>query len=529
MKRYAHYLSLLLLTLTAIACSPNDESISPVTPHGAQPMRIEVTAQPFAPGDEEARTRGHDYYWGDEFRFEKDEQIGIIGIKNGTVIYNNYAYKYNGSSWSPVDDAKFCYFEQGMKYIAYYPYSSKMDGKKSKEEILAAFEVPTTQSSPIPSPLIKDEIDLMYSEVSPTTSTLSFEMEHALVLLLFPFPQAKLEWDGQTLYSTFDKNEISNLSFTVDGVKYTINMDNDFGNIKLLVKPGSNIKIVCKLQFKTNILSCEAQVTLKANTSYTVRRKCKISSSGMNAVGNKFCMRQSDKFGFPCPTTNIPEGCIEIGTIARTYGLGGHLYVGARPVKVQDENGNATTVYGNTDNYYTPYNTEIYYKSDDTGKAAGEWNGYVISKLRFQDYFYTYDSPVSNDDVMNILGGTRNQDLSNLSYQAFTRSYNAANNPNTALRAKFPVFKPLYDTNSELFKQTPKNTSKWFLPGILEFHMLSESIPNMNQWLTDYPKNNAKYLYYYFHDYFANWHTIYENTSTNPGWRFNEFLYILAF
>lgn len=113
MKRYAHYLSLLLLTLTAVACSPDDEDSSPtslVTPHGAQPMQIEVTTQPFAPGDEEAQTRGHDYYWGDEFRFERDEQIGIIGIKNGTVINNNYAYKYNGSSWSPVDDAKFCDF-----------------------------------------------------------------------------------------------------------------------------------------------------------------------------------------------------------------------------------------------------------------------------------------------------------------------------------------------------------------------------------------------------------------------------------
>ena len=106
MKRYAHYLSLLLLTLTAVACSPDDESISPVTPHGAQPMRIEVTAQPFAPGDEETKTRG---YSGDNFRFEKDEQIGIIGIKNGTVIINNYAYKYNYSSLSPVDDAKLYY------------------------------------------------------------------------------------------------------------------------------------------------------------------------------------------------------------------------------------------------------------------------------------------------------------------------------------------------------------------------------------------------------------------------------------
>lgn len=523
MKRYAHYISLLLLTLTAVACSPDDEDSSPMTPHGAQPMQIEITTQAFAPGDEEAQTRGHS---GDNFKFEKDEQIGIIGIKNGTVIHNNYAYKYSGSSWSPVDDAKFCYFEQGMTYIAYYPYSSKMDGKKSKEEILAAFEVPTTQN-------FSPQTDLMYSEISPITTTLSFQMEHALALLSFPFPQAKLEWDGETLYSTFDKDEISKPDFTVGGVSYTINMDNNAGDIKLLVKPGNSKKIVCKLWFKTNsgnaTLSCETQVTLKANTSYTVKRKYLISPSYMTEVGKKFCMRQSDKFGFPCPTTNMPEGCIEIGTIACKGGLGGNLMVSSRPVKVSDENGSETIVYGNSGNYNTPSNTEKYYKSDGTGKTAGEWNGYVISKLRFQDYFYTYDSPVSNDDVMNILGGTKNQDLSKLSYQAFTRSYNAANNSNTALRAKFPVFKPLYDTNSELFKQTPKNTSKWFLPGILEFHTLSVSIPNMNQWLTDYPKNNAKYPYYYYQNYFANWRNIYEGTTSKPGWRFNDFLYILAF
>ena len=96
---------------------------------------------------------------------------------------------------------------------------------KSKEEILAAFEVPTTQN-------FNPQIDLMYSEVSPTTSTLSFKMEHALVLLSFPFPQAKLEWEGETLYSMFDKNEISKPSFTVGGVKYTINMDNNVGETR---------------------------------------------------------------------------------------------------------------------------------------------------------------------------------------------------------------------------------------------------------------------------------------------------------
>ena len=497
MKRYVHYLSLLLLTLTAIACSPNDESISPVTPHGAQPMRIEVTAQPFAPGDEEARTRGHDYYWGDEFRFEKDEQIGIIGIKNGTVIYNNYAYKYNGSSWSPVDDAKFCYFEQGMKYIAYYPYSSKMDGKKSKEEILAAFEVPTTQSSPIPSPLIRDEIDLMYSEVSPTTSTLSFEMEHALVLLLFPFPQAKLEWDGQTLYSTFDKNEISNPSFTVDGVKYTINMDNNVGNIKLLVKPGSNIKIVCGVSVN-NIgygpLSCESQVVLKANTSYTVRRKFKIPSDDMTKEGTKFCMRQSDNFGFPCPVANMPEGCIKIGTVAVA---GSTAMKGAvmcqKDLAVSFENDNGQTEWATICNQfdYTPYNQQTYYTKSNSGKTADKWRGYVVSDFVYNGKYCTSYSNTSNDDVINALGGTRNPAMNNFSYQGFTRSYNVVNN--TALRDKFPVFKPLYDVNSELYKQTPSNTSKWFLPGILEHNLIKSYFEGKTQWLTDYPTNRARY------------------------------------
>lgn len=520
MKPYAHYLFFLLLTLTATACSPDDEESSPTIPHGAQPMQIEVTTQPFAPGDEEARTRG---YSGDNFKFEKDDQIGIIGIKNGTIINNNYAYKYDGSSWSPVNDTKFCHFEQGMKYIAYYPYSSKMDDKKSKEEILAAFKVPTTQN-------FSPQADLMYSEISPTTATLSFNMEHALALLSFPFPQAKLEWEGQTLYSTFGKDQISDPEFIVGDVKYTINMDNNAGDIKLLVKPGNNIKITCKLQFKlkwVSSLSCEAQVTLKANTSYTVIRKFKISASNMKEEGIKFCMRQNDKFGFPCPTTNMPEGCIEIGTIARQGNMGGHLMVSGNPVTIMNYNNgySETTVYGANPNYYTPNNNETYYRSDGTGKAAKDWNGYVISNLPFNDYFYTYDgTAISNNDVMNLLGGTKNQDLSQLSYQAFTRSYNAVNNSNATLKARFPVFKPLYDPNSELLKRTPKNTSKWFLPGILEFHMLSSASKNeKKQWLTDYPKDNARYPYFYF-GRFTDMHSIYV-----PEWKFDTSRYILAF
>ena len=484
MKRYAHYLSLLLLTLTAIGCSPDDESISPVTPHGAHPMRIEVTAQPFAPGDEETKTRG---YSGDNFKFEKDEQIGIIGIKNGTVIINNYAYKYNGSSWSPVDDAKFCYLEQGMKYIAYYPYDSKMDGKKSKEEILAAFEVPTTQN-------FNPQIDLMYSEVSPTTSTLSFKMEHALVLLSFPFPQAKLEWEGETLYSMFDKNEISKPSFTVGGVKYTINMDNNVGDIKLLVKPGSNIKIVCGVSV-TGIgngpLSCESQVTLKANTSYTVRRKFKIPSDYMIQDGGKFCMRQSDNFGFPCRIQNIPEGCIQIGTVILKI-MHGEIYP-SNGIEVNVEGATWLTVIekGNP----LPRNEQTYLRPDGTGKKASEWRGYVLSTYVYNGKYCTSYSNTSSNDVMDALGGTRNPAMKNFSYQGFTRSYNVVNN--TALRDKFPVFKPLYDGSL----QQPKNTSKWFLPGIFEHYAIMRipsNDPEPSQWLTDYPTNEAKYPICYF-------------------------------
>lgn len=531
MKRYAHYLSLLLLTLTAVACSPDDEDSSPMTPHGAQPMQIEVTTQPFAPGDEEAQTRGHDYYWGDEFRFESDEQIGIIGIKNGTVIINNYAYKYSGSSWSPVDDAKFCYFEQGMKYIAYYPYSSKMDGKKSKEEILAAFELPTTQSSPTPNPLIRDEIDLMYSEVSPTTSTLSFKMEHALTLLLFPFPQAKLEWDGQTLYSTFDKNEISNPSFTVGGVKYTINMDNNVGNIKLLVKPGSNIKIVCGVSVN-NIgygpLSCETQVTLKANTSYTVRRRCKIPSDDMTKKGTKFCMRQSDNFGFPCPVTNMPDGCIKIGTVAvaGSAAMRGALMCQKDfAVNIENDDGSSKWEYICKATYYTPYNKQTYYTKSGSGKAAEEWRGYVVSDFVYNGKYCTSYSNTSNDDVINALGGTKNPAIRDIIYQGFVRSYNVVKN--TTLRDKFPVFKPLYDVNSELYKQTPSNTSKWFLPGILEQNLVKSAYPDKAQWLTDYPTDRARYPFYFMGDNYQSWglSTVY-NDARNIK---EDARYLLAF
>ena len=49
--------------------------------------------------------------------------------------------------------------------------------------------------------------------------------------------------------------------------------------------------------------------------------------------------------------------------------------------------------------------------------------------------------------------------------------------------------------------QQPKNTSKWFLPGIFEHYAIMRipsNDPEPSQWLTDYPTNEAKYPICYF-------------------------------
>ena len=512
MKRYAHYLSLLLLTLTAVACSPDDEDSSPMTPHGAQPMQIEVTAQPFAPGDDETKTRGYD--WSDNFVFGNGDQIGIIGVMNGTITFNNYAYEYENSRWKPVNDTKFCYSVQGMTYIAYYPYSEKMNGKISQEEILDAYELPTDQSH-VDSHLTNAFI---YSKITLNTSstTLSFNMVHGLCLLKFPAPQAVLVWDGNTIYNDFMDEEITpgKYTFYVDNVKYTAN-GSPYDKAKLLVKSGKR-NITCHLETRNlgPYTWSTTQTVLENGKCYTIKRNCKIDDSWISKLGSSFYMRETDKFGFPCPTKRVPDGCIKIGTVARKGKLGGYRFINVSSnkfIEVQNNSdmANAIKIYGEKDNDRTPVNEEIYYRSDGSSKAAKDesWHGYVISEYSLEESFYTFDNAISNDDVINILGG-RNEDIKKLSYQAFARSYNAANN--AVLRAKFPIFKPLYDTNSELMKQTPRNTSKWFLPGILEYDALDD-FRGDTQWLTDYPNNDAKHPYYYNYGIFTNYYYAYDN------------------
>lgn len=59
------------------------------------------------------------------------------------MVFNNLEYKYNNGTWEAVGDI--CYAQANMTYIAYYPYSTTMNGKKSEAEILNAFTVPTDQ------------------------------------------------------------------------------------------------------------------------------------------------------------------------------------------------------------------------------------------------------------------------------------------------------------------------------------------------------------------------------------------------
>lgn len=86
--------------------------------------------------------------------------------------------------------------------------------------------------------------------------------------------------------------------------------------------------------------------------------------------GGKFCMRQSDNFGFPCRIQNIPEGCIQIGTVILKI-MHGEIYP-SNGIEVNVEGATWLTVIekGNP----LPRNEQTYLRPDGTGKrpVSGE-------------------------------------------------------------------------------------------------------------------------------------------------------------
>jgi hypothetical protein len=179
--------------------------------------------------------------------FISGDKIGILVITaDNNIVENNISYRYNGTAWAPDGAQTIHRYASGTTYLAYYPYSSAMNGKKTAAEILAAFTPNIDQSAYAG----YSASDLMMGTGTVSSATLNITLKHALALVeihlnatsptqptfsiggndVKPFPFATgvyryLAKPGGTTvsgtYTSAGKNIQYSQTFTIEGGKYT--------------------------------------------------------------------------------------------------------------------------------------------------------------------------------------------------------------------------------------------------------------------------------------------------------------------
>lgn len=121
--------------------------------------------------------------------FKGGEQIGITAIKNGAV-YNGmdnipFTYDATTGTWAlPGNGLPQLYYYPGVTYIAYYPYDSNMNGKKSEQEIIDAFtprEDQSTYADYTASDLMTETGTVTGSD---GTRTITFNLQHRMAMII---------------------------------------------------------------------------------------------------------------------------------------------------------------------------------------------------------------------------------------------------------------------------------------------------------------------------------------------------------
>ncbi len=106
------YLNLFFVALIGLfsACSAEEELVEQYN-NGSQTLQIEVL-------DSHSSTRVA--YSGLDASFESGDVIGLYAVnENGTILCNNIAFTYDGSTWTTSSNVP---FNSNWSYYAYYPY-----------------------------------------------------------------------------------------------------------------------------------------------------------------------------------------------------------------------------------------------------------------------------------------------------------------------------------------------------------------------------------------------------------------------
>lgn len=195
------------------------------------PLIVKATASNFnhlsISGSPFARTPLED---GAETQFSAGDAIGIFAVKNNAIAdaVNNIklTYKKTGidtGEWIPPAGTSL-YWNEGMDYIAYYPYKEgvTIDTGKTTDEIMTSL-VDNEKLKPGADQSGSDEYtacDLMTAVGKVSEETLTFEFEHRFALLILK-PQAHFKYvpPADAVFTYRNNGTLSDLTVDVTAIE----------------------------------------------------------------------------------------------------------------------------------------------------------------------------------------------------------------------------------------------------------------------------------------------------------------------
>jgi hypothetical protein len=233
MKNMKNLCFLLSLILMAGCAEDNLSSVET----GQLPLQINLSMQGFASANPDTRASETGY----ATSFDNGDEIGIIAVRtsDSRILDDNLKYIYDGTKWSPAGDSIHAY-SVPVNYIAYYPYSSGMDGKKTISDISDAF-TPRSDQSAYPDYTASD---LMAGYGTRTGATLNISLTHQLALVEVHFPSLAT---GINVPGYYRKDDI----------------------FRYLVKPASPVSFAGSYTFNGMPMKVSQSVTLLASGKYS--------------------------------------------------------------------------------------------------------------------------------------------------------------------------------------------------------------------------------------------------------------------
>lgn len=234
MKTITIYIPILLMLLSA--CNREEKLL---TEKGA-PLELEITAEDLLPADQAQTRITEGGTGGYTTSFSNDDQIGITVLKGGKIVdgMDNVPFTYNSTSgkWTPTSGKNLFYYSDA-EYIAYYPHSADMDGKKTIDEIVVAFTPKLNQfnfaTGYSPSCLMTAT-----GTANATTKKLSLAFAHQMAMLELQFKQTLNGVEADVMADAG-----STLTVTSGGKNYTFNAQSTDKRYRMMLKPETPVNL----------------------------------------------------------------------------------------------------------------------------------------------------------------------------------------------------------------------------------------------------------------------------------------------